>query len=122
MRLLIAYEDSHRAYGTVMEEVIRDLRPHLEVRAVEMDELEAPPERFDPHAVISERRNPARRNPAQPGGRVAWIMLSYDPGEPSEVCLEGRYSELENPGLEKLLAIVDQAEESVREGRRLGGC
>jgi hypothetical protein len=117
MRLLIAYEDSHLAYGTVMEKVIRDLRPHLQVRAVEMDELEAHIERFDPHVVISERRNPA-----QPGGRVAWIMLSYDPGEPSEVCLEGRYSELENPGLEKLLAIVDQAEESVREGRRLGGC
>lgn len=118
MRLLIAYEDSHHVYSRVMESAIRESRPHLlEVEAVRMRELEAAIERIDPHMVLCEQPNPA-----PPDGRGAWIKLSYEPGDPSEVCLDGQRWELDNPGLDQLLTIIDEAEELVRRGRVLRGC
>lgn len=118
MRLLIAYEDDHRVYSGVMERVLRESRPHLlEVEAVRMRELQAAIERINPHMVLCEQLNPA-----PPGGRGAWIKISYEPGEPSEVCLDGQRWELDNPGLDQLLAIIDEAEELVRRGQILQGC
>ncbi|HSK98719.1 MAG TPA: hypothetical protein VK869_00120 [Rubrobacteraceae bacterium] len=114
---MIAYEDDHRVYSGVMERVIRDSRPHLEVKAVPMCELGAAIERIDPHVVLCERQNPA-----QPGGTGAWIKLSYEPDEPSEVCLDGQRWELDNPGIEQLLTIVDKVEDLMRNGRVLQGC
>jgi hypothetical protein len=49
-------------------------------------------------------------------------MLSPEPDEPSEVCVGGRRREVVNPGMEELLAIIDETEESVRAGRGLRGC
>lgn len=117
MRLLIAYEDDHRVYSGVMERVLRDSRPHLEVEAVRMRELGVAIERIDPHVVLCERPNTARL-----GGRGAWIKLSHEPDEPSEVCLDGQRWELDNPGIEQLLAIIDKVEERMRRGRVLQGC
>ncbi len=117
MRLLIAYEDSHNLYSEAMERVIRDSRPHLEIEVARMSELEVEIERFEPHMVLSERPNPA-----YPGGRGAWVKHSYEPGEPSEVCLDGRRWELDNPTLDELQAIIDETEELVRTGRAPEGC
>ena len=117
MRLLIAYEESHNLYGEVMELVIRELRPQLEIKAVRMAQLETDLERFAPHMVLSERPNPA-----YPGARGAWVTHSYEPGEPSQGCLDGRRWELENPKLEELMAIIDETEELVRTGRAPEGC
>jgi hypothetical protein len=50
------------------------------------------------------------------------VLLSDDPDEPSEVCIEGRHRRLENPGLEEMLEIIDETEELVRSGRKLSGC
>jgi len=50
------------------------------------------------------------------------VLLSDDPDEPSEVCINGRHRSLENPGLEEMLAIIDEAEEMVRPGHALMGC
>jgi hypothetical protein len=41
-------------------------------------------ERFDPHLVVS-----SRPNTLEAVGRAAWGLLSDDPDEPSEVCIDG---------------------------------
>ncbi len=73
-------------------------------------------ERFDPHLVSS------LPNTVDPGGRAAWVTLSEDPDEPSEVCVAGRRRGARNPGMEELLAVIDETEGLVRTGGRLGGC
>lgn len=73
-------------------------------------------ERFDPHLVSN------RPNTFETGGRAAWVLLSDDPEEPSEVCMDGRHRRLENSGLEEVLEIIDETAELVRPGRELRGC
>ncbi len=68
-------------------------------------------ERFDPHLVVS-----SRPNTFEVGGRAAWVPLSDDPDEPSEVCIEGHHRRLETPGLEEILEIIDETENLVRSG------
>jgi F420-dependent methylenetetrahydromethanopterin dehydrogenase len=117
MRALIVYEDSHRSYGEAMVGAVRASRPGIEVALAHLRELEAELERFDPHLVVS-----SRPNTLEPGARAAWVLLSDDPDEPSEVCIDGRHRRLENPGLEQILEIIDETEVLVRTGRELRGC
>ena len=117
MRVLIVYEDSHRSYGEAMVGAVRASRPGLEVGLAHLRELEAELESLDPHLVVS-----SRPNTFEMGGRAAWVLLSDDPDEPSEVCIDGRHRRLENPGLEEVLGIIDETEEMVRTGRELRGC
>ena len=118
MRVLIVYEDSHRSYGEAMVGAVRASRPGLEVALAHLRELEAELERFDPHLVVC-----GRPNTFDPGGRAAWVLLSDEPSEPSEVCIDGRHRGLENPGLEEMLEIIDETERMVlRSGRDLRGC
>jgi hypothetical protein len=117
MRALIVYEDSHRSYGEAMVGAIQASRPGLEVALAHLRELEAELERFDPHLVVS-----SRPNTFEVGGRAAWVLLSDDPEEPSEVCIDGRHRSLENPGLEQILEIIDDTAELVQTGRELRGC
>jgi hypothetical protein len=56
------------------------------------------------------------------GRRAAWIVLAEEPDEPSEVCLGGRRTGVSNPGLGEVLAVLDETEERLRDGRPLGGC
>jgi hypothetical protein len=118
MRILIAYEKSHRLYGYALERAIKARRPHLVVEIADGPEaLEAEVERLDPHLMISNCLNTV-----DPGGRVAWLRLSHEPDEESDICLDGETSGLVNPGLEELLRIIDETEELVRTGSDLGGC
>jgi hypothetical protein len=118
MKILIAYEKSHRLYGYALGRAIKARRPHLVVEiADEPEALEAEVERLDPHLVISNRPNTV-----DPGGRVAWLRLSHEPNEESDICLDGATSRSLNPGLEEVLRIIDETEELVRSGRDLGGC
>ena len=117
MRSLVVYEDSYRSYGQTMVGAIRGLRPQLEAALVQVRELEAEVGRFDPHLVICNRPNTI-----DPGGRAAWVRLSDEPDEPSEFCLAGRRWGSENPGLDEVVAIIDEMEALLREGRDLGGC
>ena len=118
MRILIAYERSHRLYGYALGRAIKARRPHLVVEiADEPEALEAEVERLDPHLVISNRLNTV-----DPGGRAAWLRLSHEPDEESESCLDGETSGLANPGLKELVRIIDETEELVQTGRDLGGC
>src|SRR5918998_5740761 len=117
MRALIVYEDSHRSYGQAMVGAVRARRPGLEVALAHLRELEAELEHFDPHLVVS-----SRPNTFEPGARAAWVLLSDDPDEPSEVCIDGRHRGLQNPGLGEVLEIIDETEGMVRSGRELRGC
>jgi hypothetical protein len=117
MRILVVYEDSYRSYGQTMVGAIRGLRPQLEAALVQVRELEAEVERLDPHLVICNRPNSI-----DPGGRAAWVRLSDEPEEPSEFCLAGRRWGSKNPDLEEVLAIIDEMEGLLREGRDLRGC
>jgi F420-dependent methylenetetrahydromethanopterin dehydrogenase len=117
VRVLIAYEDPHRVYAEAMRHAIRGLRPGAEVASCGVAELRAGVEGFDPDLVVS-----SRPNAVDPGGRTAWYVLSPEPDEPSEVCVGGRRKEVENPGMEELLAIIDETEEVLRAGRGSGGC
>jgi hypothetical protein len=93
------------------------LRPHAEVDTTTLDTLRDEVERFDPDLVIC-----SRSNTVDPGGRIAWVELSIDPTRPSRICVGGRYSELTNPRLEVLLAVIDEVEELIRANYHLGGC
>jgi hypothetical protein len=117
VRVLIAYEGRHHAYAEAMRGALRGLRPDAEVTACGIDELGAGVKGFDPDLVVS-----SRPNGVNPRRRTAWYVLSPEPAEPSEVCVGGRRRGLKNPGMEELLAVVDEAQELVRTGRGLGGC
>jgi hypothetical protein len=52
----------------------------------------------------------SRPNTFEVGGRAAWVLLSDDPEEPSEVCIDGRHRRLENPGLEEMLESIDETD------------
>ena len=117
MRVLIAYEDTHRVYAEAMRHVIGGLRPGAEVATCGVAELGARVGDFDPDLVVS-----SRPNAVDPGGRTAWYRISPEPGEPSEVCVGGRRREVVNTDMEGLLSVLDETEESVRAGRGSGGC
>jgi hypothetical protein len=117
VRVLIAYEASHRVYAEAMRHAIRGLRPGAEVAACGVAELGAGVGGFDPDLVVS-----SRPNTVEPAGRTAWYRISPEPDEPSEVCVGGRRKEVENPGMEELLAVIDETEEFLRAGRGSGGC
>ena len=117
MRVLVVYEDSHRAYGEALERAVRGQRPEAEVLLVQARQIAGEVGRFDPHLVVS-----GLPNRVDPGGRAAWVTLSEDPDEPSEVCVAGRRRGTQNPGMEELLAVIDETEELVRAGGDVGGC
>ena len=97
---------------------VRASRPGLEeVSLAHLRDLEAELKRFDPHLVVS-----SRPNTFEVVGRAARVLLSDDPDEPSEVCIDGSYRRLENPGLEEILEIIGETAELVRTGRELRGC
>lgn len=117
MRILVSLEPAYLAYQGVLAASIRILRPHAEVETAALDALGEVVERFDPELVIC-----SRPNTVDPGGRIAWVELSTEPTRPSKVCLGGRYSELRNPTLEVLLAVLDEVDQLVRMNNHLRGC
>jgi|SRR5687767_7017968 hypothetical protein len=117
MRILISYEESYHVYSDALERAISGLHPEAEVAACTLAEIGEQLESFDPHLVVS-----SRRNTVDPGGRAAWYRLSPEPAKPSEACLGGRRRQRLNPPLEDLLSFIDEVEALVRSRRELGGC
>lgn len=116
-RVLFAYEDTHLSYRDALVRVVQALRPRVAVTTVSLRSLQSEVGRLEPHLVVS-----SRPDTFDPGDEAAWYKLSHEPDEPSEVRLGGRRSRSENPGLEELVAIIDEVEEAIRVGRPLGGC
>jgi hypothetical protein len=96
---------------------IRILRPHVEVETATLEVLGEEVERFDPALVIC-----SLPNTVDPGGRIAWVELSIDSTRSSRICVGGRYSELTNPTLDVLLAVIDEVEELIRTNNHLMRC
>lgn len=117
MRVLVAFEDAYRLYRDALAGVIKDLRPHLCVGALNPDYLEGAVERLDPILVICDRPNTV-----SPNGRPAWYEFRPDPNLPSVLCLAGEYSEVDNPAVGELLSAVDEAETLARARGEAGGC
>jgi DNA-binding NarL/FixJ family response regulator len=117
LRVLFAYEETHYSYRDTLVGAVRAIRPHVAVTAVSLRSLASEVKRLDPHLVVS-----SRPNTADPGNRPAWYRLAHEPDEPSEICLEGRRSGAENPGLDTLIEVIDQTEDLIRTGRDLKGC
>ncbi len=62
MRVLIAFEGSHRSYGEALGHALRGLRPGAAVSVVRTEDLGAEVSHFDPHVVVCDP--PQRRRPA----------------------------------------------------------
>ena len=110
VRVLVAFEDTYRAYGDAIVRAIRNTYPRLEVVALaDVRELEAEVALFDPHLVISSRSShPAPL--ASRRGTLSRVKLSVDPNQPSLVCVDGQVRESLNPSLEELLDVVEDTE------------
>ena len=105
MRLLVAFEDEYRAYQGAISSAIQVLRPGVEVETIGADALMEGLAGFTPQAVICSRPE----GPV-PAGRVAWIELPPEPDQTARARLGDRHFELDNPSLEKVLEVVDEAE------------
>jgi hypothetical protein len=110
VRVLVAFEDTYRAYGDAIVRAIRSTYPRIEVvAAADVRELEAEVALFDPHLVITSRSShPAPL--ASRRGRLSRVKLSVDPNQPSLLCMDGQRRESLNPSLEELLHVVEDTE------------
>lgn len=84
------------------------LRPDVEVMIAQPETMVDVIRRYAPHVVIS-----SRPKPTSPADVSAWVELSLDPAHRSKVCIGARDSEIFNPTLDRLLAVIDEAEEIV---------
>ena len=119
MVVLMAIEP--RSYRQVIGEVIRSMRPQVEVTILEPNTLGAGVGRLGPELVFADRPNTFG-----PGGgptrRSAWVEFRPYEHPPAMVCLAGMKWELEEVELSDLLSIVDRTEELFRTTRELGNC
>ena len=117
MGILISYEESYLLHSDTLHRALAGLRPEAEVAACRLSVLGEQVKSFNPHLVVS-----SRKNSVDPGGRAAWYRLSPEPDKPSEACLGGRRWQRLNPTLEELLSFLDEVKALVRSGGKLGGC
>jgi hypothetical protein len=110
IRILVAFEEDHRVYQETTATIIRELRTHVEVSITELNELEAEVARLSPDLVICSRP----KNATDAGRVLAWLKLPTGHDRSAELYLDGEYSEVDNPGLEELLRVVDETERLVR--------
>jgi hypothetical protein len=107
LRILVCLENDYRTYREVIAAGIQILRPHTEVATAELDVLKEEVRHFDPHLVIC-----SLPTTAGDGDIVCWVELSLEnPTQPSVVCIDGRFSEHNNPTLEESLRILDEVEQ-----------
>jgi hypothetical protein len=122
VRVLVAFEDLRRLYRDVFVRAIRDLRPALIVRSASLAELERALGRFDPHVVVS-----SQPNGTHPIGSGVWVHVPTDDANRdderlAEICLDGERWKTDGPPLSELLAVIDEAQERLREGGLSGSC
>ncbi len=122
MRVLIAFEDARSIYGDAIAQVLRDLRPALEVYSVSLSKLEYELGSFDPHVVIC-----SQPNGVYPASRGAWVEVPTEDTTDAdkrlaEICLEGEQWNTDGPPLSEILEVIDETQERLREGRLTEAC
>ena len=113
MRILLSFEEKYRVYGQAMAAAIREFRPDVEVAVVDGEDLEEEAERFDPQLVITSA--PVPENLVD--DRLARIVLSPEPDQPSRFWVGERHWESTNPTLGEILPVVDETKRLRREAR-----
>jgi hypothetical protein len=110
--VLVLISIEPHAYQEAIGIAIRDLRPHLEVRIIEPEDLQAEVARLDPEVVIG-----GLPEAATAGARFAWAEFRpYD--EPAaRIRVGARYWKLRDVSFEDLLFVVDGAERLARTGK-----
>jgi hypothetical protein len=111
MRVLVAYEETYCFYQSVIARAIEDHHPHMQVCSVALEAIEEALASFDPHAVVCSR--PSSEYPSG-GTRGAWVELPTDPTQKWDICPDGDHESPLNPGLAKLLSILEEAHERLR--------
>jgi hypothetical protein len=102
MHVLVANEPC--AYREAITDVLRELRPHIEVNAVEPEGLDGEVARLRPHLVVCSRIT------ASVSTLLAWVML-YPNGENHAVInTAGEQMRVENVGFDDLLSAIDRIE------------
>jgi hypothetical protein len=102
--VLVAFEDTYRAYREIAAACLRIIYD-CEVETCTIGALEGEIERLRPKVVICDGLADVEEK-----GVFAWIELSVDPAEPTKVRLGKRRWELTNPDLQDLIEIIDQVE------------
>ena len=103
IRAIISFEQGFQAYQGALAAAIRILRPSAEVITVEPEKIHGAVKRFNPDIIIG-----SPLNMADVEGVPAWVELSLDPAQSSRVSVNGCYSEMVNPTLDKLLVIIEE--------------
>jgi hypothetical protein len=102
MRVLVANDPC--TYREAITDVLREVRPHIEVNAIKPDALDAEVTRFRPHLVVCSRITAAVST------LLAWVML-YPEGENRAVInTAGEQVMLDNVGFDDLLSAIDRVE------------
>ena len=104
MRLLVAFEDEYRAYRSAISSAIEALRPRVQIETTGTDILDEELARFAPQAVICSRPEGTDTK-----GRIAWVELPPEPDQTACTRLGERRYEMDNPSLESMLELVDEA-------------
>jgi len=106
IKVIITFEYTFRAYQGALAAAIKILRPDVEVKTVELEELRGMLERFEPDIVIGSgfEEEDMRSVPN-------WVELSLDPARATRVSVGGNYSEIVNPTLDKLLVTIEEVEQ-----------
>ncbi len=102
MRILVANEPC--IYREAITNVLRELRPHIEVDAVEPDSLEGEIARLRPHLVVCSRITVAVQ------ALLGWIMLYPDGENRAEIFTAGELVTVDNFGFGDLLSFIDRVE------------
>jgi len=106
IKIIITFEDTFRAYRGALAAAIRILRPEVEVKTVELEELRGMVETFEPDIVIGSGFYEEDMR-----GVPSWVGLSLDPASSTRVSVCGNYEEIVNPTLDKILEIIEEVEQ-----------
>src|SRR3954471_9295394 len=102
MRILVANELC--TYRETIASVFQELRPHVEVRCVEPDELDREIARVRPHMVLCSRLTEAVQS------LLAWFLLYPDGENHAVINTAGETVTLADVEFGHLLSILDKAE------------
>jgi hypothetical protein len=102
MRILVANEPC--IYREAITNVLRELRPHIEVSAIEPESLDREVTSHCPHLVVCSRITAAMHNLS------AWIMLYPESENHAVISTGGERTTVNNIRFSDLLSTIDQTE------------
>jgi len=102
IHILVANEPC--AYREAITDVLRELRPHIEVNAVEPDGLDGEVARLRPHLVVCSRITGAVQ------ALLAWVMLYPDGENRAVINTAGEQVTVDDIGFDDLLSTIDRIE------------